>query len=213
MDSEPKDKKDEPNRQATNKDLTGFNGNVKISMGRKVDTESLNKVRTVWNSIEKSEQDLISDIKIRGSTARGRITAGEFISETNTIEMTVHPALTDQDYRENFNHEIGHARFKQLSPEKISAWNKAVKNIRPPTKYALFHRDRANNYRWNNTRYRSEKEKNIILGNIKIYENMYYEEIHSEIHAHIKTGGLNENKIWSKEGLNEAVKIYKEIIQ
>ena len=182
-------------------------------MGRKVDTESLNKVRTVWNSIEKSEQDLISDIKIRGSTARGRITAGEFISETNTIEMTVHPALTDQDYRENFNHEIGHARFKQLSPEKISAWNKAVKNIRPPTKYALFHRDRANNYRWNNTRYRSEKEKNIILGNIKIYENMYYEEIHSEIHAHIKTGGLNENKIWSKEGLNEAVKIYKEIIQ
>ena len=93
------------------------------------------------------------------------------------------------------------------------AWNEAVKNIRPPTKYALFHRDRATNYRLNNNRYRSEEEKNIILGNIKIYENMYYEEIHSEIHAHIKTGGLNENKIWSKEGLNEAVKIYKEIIQ
>ena len=222
MDKEPKKdtpkddkkdtKKDEPNKQATKKDLTGFSGNVKLSMGRKVDTESLDKVRTVWNSIDKSEQDLISNIKIRGSTARGRITAGEFIAETNTIEMTVHPALTDQDYRENFNHEIGHARFKQLSPEKVSAWNEAVKDIRPPTKYAKHHRDRATDYRLANLSFKPS-DKEIIENNNKLLTNLYHEEIHSEIHAHIKTGGLNENKIFSKEGLDKAVQLYKEIIQ
>lgn len=209
-DDEPK--KSEPNRQATKKDLTGFNGNVKLSMGKNIDMQSLDKIRNIWNSIDKSEQDLISNIKIRGSTASGRITAGEFIAETNTIEMTVHPTLTDQDYRETFNHEIGHARFKQLSPEKISAWNEAVKDIRPPTKYAKHHRDRATNYRLANLSFRPS-DKEIIDQNIKMLTNLYYEEIHSEIHAHIKTGGLNENKIFSKEGLDKAVQLYKEIIQ
>ena len=146
---------------------------------------------------------------IRGSRKGGSVTAGEWKPENKQMEITTHPSFTKEDYRWSMEHEIGHAKFKMKDPGKIQKWNAAVKEISPPTKYAQWHESRAFNYKMNNISVTKE-DMPIVQRNITALENLYYEEIHSEVYSHLKQP-LNPKQIWSKEGLDKAVAIYKEM--
>lgn len=196
--------------KASKDDLKGFEGNKKIKLGRNVPLGSLDEIKEIWNNLSIDARNLVDNIMVRSSKARGSITVGEWIADSNTMEITAHPAFTKKDYEETMHHEIGHAKFKTFSPEKIQAWNNAVEKIRPPTKYANLHRERYFNYR-RTVRFRPE-DRSIVERNVEALKNLYYEEIHSETYANLKSP-LNEKKIYSKEGLKDATKIYKEIFE
>jgi len=107
------------------------------------------------------------------------------------------------------HHEIAHAKFKKYPADKVEAWNKAVDKLEPPTRYAQYHNKRYDDYYFKNI-YVTAEDKPIVERNLKALKNLYYEEIHSEVYANQKSP-LDGKKIWSKDGLDEATKIYKEM--
>ncbi len=192
------------------KDLQTFKDIKNIKLGKNVDKNHVKQIEDIWNNLDPDDRKMVNSITIRGTRAGGRVTAGEWLKDSKTMEITTHPLFTDKDYSETIHHEIAHAKFQQYNEIKIQEWNDAVKSIRPPTWYAQYHQKRYQDYQFSHNRYRTEEEKQIILRNIKALENLYYEEIHSEVYANLKSP-LPDKKIWSKDGLKEATEIYKRL--
>lgn len=200
---------DKPVTKATKKDIEGFSGNVNVTLGRNVDVDHVNQVKDIWNSLPEEDRKLVDNFKIRGSRATGRTTAGEWIEKNKQMDIVTHPTNTKEDYAHFMHHEIGHAKFKLRDPAKIQKWNEAVKEISPPTNYAQWHKNRAFNYKLNNMTARKE-DMPIIQRNITALENLYYEEIHSEIYAHTQQP-IDKKRVYIQKGFDDALAIYKEI--
>jgi len=191
------------------KDLQGFKDVENIKLGRGVDKGHAKQIEGVWNGLDSKDRKLVSGLTIRGTRKAGSITAGEYVSETNSMEITTHPLFTEKDYTETIHHEIAHAKFKRISPEQLTRWNESVKDIKPPTKYANYHKQRYENYRLNNARARAE-DIPVIKRNIKALENLYYEEVHSEVYSNLKSP-LPDKKLHDRDGLTKATNLYKEM--
>jgi len=202
---------------ATKDHIQDFKHSAKVKLVGNVDTAHLDEVKKLWNNLSPEEAAGVENLVIKGSSSGQRkITVGEWVEKSKTLNVITHDRLTQKDYAETINHEIGHKEYVTKTPEQIEKWRDAVKDILPPTEYTKFHRDRARKYEnsWRNTsRYKNadEAERKIIDGNIKVFSNLYHEEIHSEVVSHMRTGGIKENRIYSKSGIESAVKFYQEI--
>jgi len=181
-----------------------------VKLGQKVDKKHVQMIEKVWNGqIATEDRKLVDTLMIRGSRAGGNVVAGEWKGE-GTMELTTHPLLREKDYEETLHHEVAHARFRKVyTEEQRNNWNKAVDNIKPPTKYAQWHLTRYDNYQFSNMRVTAE-DKPIVEKNLKALKNLYYEEVHSEVYANLKSP-LPQKKLWNKEGLDKATRIYKEM--
>lgn len=204
---------------ATKDHIKDFKHSAKVKLVGNIDTAHLDEVKKIWNNLSPGEAAGVENLVIKGSSSGQRkITVGEWKEGSKTLNVITHDRLTEKDYAETMHHEIGHKEYVTKTPEQIQKWQDAVKDILPPTEYAKFHRDRARKYEnsWRNThRYHNadEAEKKIIDSNVKVFTNLYHDEIHSEVVAHIRSGGLKEDKIYSKSGMESAVKSYKEIFE
>ena len=190
------------------KDLQDFEGNVTMKLGKSVDKRHVEQIKKIWNNLDASDRALVKSLTIRSTRQRGNFTAGEW-KGNGQMELTTHPLSTEKDYEEAIHHEIGHAKFRTYPKEKVDAWNAAVKEIQPVSKYANYHKERYEKYRMNNLRVR-ESDVEIVKNNIKALENLYYEEMHSEVLANMKSP-LPQKKLWFGDGMEKATKLYKEI--
>ena len=194
-------------------------GNTKIKISKNVIPEHLSQMERLWDSLTDEDRSLVDNLVIKGSKSNQKtITMGEWKSN-NTMQLITHTALTENDYQHTIFHELGHAKFKQLSDSQRTKWGKSVEDIMPPTHYAKMHRDRIRNYesnwgmgsmRWHRA---PPDERKIIENNIKIYTNLYHEEIHSEITSHVRSGGISEKRIYSPTGLTDATVAYERLYQ
>lgn len=191
------------------KDLEGFTGNVTMKLGKSVDKRHVEQVKKIWNGLDDADRSLVKGITIRSSRSQsGKLTAGEW-KGNGQMEITTHPLLTEKDYEETIHHEIGHAKFKTYSANQIEKWNAAVKELMPVSKYANFHKQRYEAYRLKNYRVRKE-DVEIVKRNITALENLYYEEMHSEVLSNMRSP-LPQKKLWFGDGMEKATKLYKEI--
>lgn len=189
-----------------------------VKIGKNVTPEHLNQIERIWNMLDTEDRSLVDNLTVKASKSNQRsITVGEWKEKGNTMVLVTHYSLTENDYKHTMSHELGHAKFKQLSDSQKDKWSKLVDDIMPPTHYAKSHRDRIRDYesRWGmgsmNWRRATADEKKIIENNIKLYTNLYHEEIHSEIHSHVNTEGLEAKRVYSQTGLQDALNAFKEL--
>ena len=217
------------NTHTKNKDGYVYNKtNIKLQTGVKEDLLSnmmQERIKGMWNSLPDHTRDLVKNLVIKRSTAKGsHWQGGRWISETGTVIINMHPK-THTNLDHNFFHEIGHARWhdlKRTNPEKIKKFRETQKKIGfPPTAYAgsyLMIKERNDdteaNYRRKMTSRGfpiSQKGEERLAENRAAAEDLYHNEIHSELNAYAM-GTLPNNLITApKEKMTKLLNAYKEM--
>lgn len=217
------------NTHTKNKDGYVYNKtNIKLQTGVKEDLLSnmmQERIKGMWNSLPDHTRDLVKNLVIKRSTAKGeRWQGGRWDDKTRTIIINMHPK-THTNLDHNFFHEVGHARWHELkrtNPEKIKKFRETQKKIGfPPTAYARSYLmikekndDTEANYRRKMTARGfpiSPKGEERLEQNRVAAEDLYHNEIHSELNAYAM-GTLSNNLITApKEKMTKLLNAYKEM--
>jgi len=184
------------------------------------------RIKGMWNALPDDVRDSIGNLILKKSKASGRGSkwqGGRWIDETRTVIMNLHKHTADVDH--NFYHEVGHSRWhrmKETNPEKVQEFIKKQKEIgQAPTKYAQSYSLIKRKNEENERKYVSDmKRKGFILtdkAKERLYmnrissEDLYQNEIHSELNAYAM-GALGANKLSApKEKMVELLNSYKEM--
>ena len=156
------------------------------------------------------------------------------VTEAGTLTIRIDSRRTSNEIKGTLTHECGHVRYhniKDSNPEKIKKWEKVAKGS-PPTSYSKYHKDRwikakntfATQKKRNfdaDFRYGEdymdmtvEERKHMLESNEKIREELYYNELHSEVHMYMMN--RTDKKLKSKTGkitknMDRFVNAYKEL--
>ena len=183
------------------------------------------RVKGMWNSLPDDARDKIDNLIIKKSTAKGsHWQGGRWIDETKTMIINMHQKTSD-NLEHNFFHEVGHSKWhdlKRTNPEKVKKFREAQKKIGfPPTAYArsyLMIKERNDdteaNYRRKMTSggfpISQEGEKRLEQNRVAA-EDLYHNEIHSELNAYAM-GTLPKNLITApKAEMAKLLNAYKEM--
>jgi len=183
------------------------------------------RIKGMWNSLPDHTRDLVKNLVIKKSIAKGRKwQGGRWDGETGTVFINIHPRTSD-NLDHNFFHEIGHARWHDLNrtnPEKIKKFRETQKEIgSSPTAYARSYLmvkerndDREANYRRKMAKGGfaiPQKAEKILANNRVGAEDLYHNEIHSELNAYAM-GVLSTSLITApKAKMEKLLKAYKEM--
>jgi len=217
------------NTHTKNKDGYVFNKtNVKVQTNVKNDLvyNLLQKrIKGMWNSLPDDTRDLVDNLVIKKSTAKGtHWQGGRWDDRTRTIIINMHEK-TSSNLDHNFFHEVGHARWHDLkrnNPEKIQKFRDKQEDIGiAPTAYAqsYLHMNERNNKTEATYRRKmakggwtiSQKGEDVLKRNRESAEGLYHNEIHSELNAYAM-GVLNKRSIIApKEKMTKLLNAYKEM--
>lgn len=182
-------------------------------------------VKSMWNSLPDDVRDNIDnlDIKKSRSAGRGTVQGGRWIDESKTVIMNLHSKRSDVVH--NFYHEIGHSkwhRLKETNPEKVQNFIKRQKEIGyAPTEYSRSYSViKIKNAEKERIYVRDMERKGFPItdkGKERLYQNrlnaedLYQNEIHSELNAYAM-GSLEPRYLTApKEILEKLLDSYKEM--
>jgi len=217
------------NTHTKNKDGYVYNKtNIKLQAGIKEDLISnmmQERVKGMWNSLPDDARDKIDNLIIKKSTAKSsHYQGGRWIDETRTMIINMNRRSASK-LDHNFFHEIGHSKWhdlKRTNPEKIKKFRETQKKIGfPPTAYAgsyLMIKERNDdteaNYRRKMTSRGfpiSQEGGKRLEQNRVAAEDLYHNEVHSELNAYAM-GTLSNNLITApKEKMTKLLNAYKEM--
>ena len=183
-----------------------------------------NRVKSAWNSLPDEHRNLVDNLVIKKSTAKGSTwRGGSWVEETKTLTVNLNTRSSKVEH--NFYHEIGHARWGELnrtSPDKIKKFVDTTSKIGiAPTKYAASYRDYKQRNDDSERKYRremsrrgltpSERDEKILVSNRKRAETLYNNETHSELNSYV-LGFMPREKITAtKDTMGKLLKAYKEL--
>lgn len=183
------------------------------------------RVKSMWNSLPDDVRDGVDNLIIKKSRSKGRhILGGTWIMKTKTISMNISERVPDETGH-NFFHEVGHAKWNKIkdeNPENVKKFRKAIDKIGyAPTAYSLSYQDieqrnlqSENRYRRNQSRGGHEitkESEETLTKNRENVEDLYHNEIHSELNAHVMGVLKPEQVIATKEYMTKYIKAYKEM--
>lgn len=187
---------------------------------------SLNLIQSCWNNLPDDVRDNIKILNIKKSRA-GRFATkfqgGKWDNKKGELTLNIHPSSPEVEH--DFYHEVGHSRWHSLqkkNPEKVKKFGERVKAIgRAPTKYAesykRIHAQTVAKYADYERKMKmrgmpiTERNKKVMETNLKITEDLYENEIHSELNAYAM-GELPDRLIITSEGrTKELLKAYNEM--
>jgi predicted SprT family Zn-dependent metalloprotease len=183
------------------------------------------RVKGMWNALPDNVRDSINNLIIKKSRskARGKSQGGRWIDESKTVIMNLH--FKKADIEHNFYHEIGHSkwhRLKESNPEKVQEFIKKQKEIGwAPTAYSQSYSLIKQKNQDTERKYVREMERRglvipnkargILYRNRISSEDLYQNEIHSEINAYAM-GALSPKYLTApKEKIEELLNSYKEM--
>ena len=183
------------------------------------------RVKGMWNSLPDDVRDIIGELKIKKSTAKGKkYQGGRYDNFTKILTMNINDATPDH-LGHNFFHEIGHAKWHDLqekNSEKVAKFIQKQKEIGwAPTKYSQSYSLTKIKNEDNEKRYRermkrggfiiSRKGEEILIRNRKTSEDLYQNEIHAELNAYVM-GMIPQELITApKKVMVELLDSYKEL--
>ncbi len=183
------------------------------------------RIKGIWNSLPDDTRDKIDNLIIKKSTAKGsHWQGGRWIDETKTMIINIH-SKSANNLDHNFFHEVGHAKWhdlKRTNPEKIQKFRETQKEIgTSPTAYArsyLMIKERNDdteaNYRRKMTSRGfpiSQEGEKRLEQNRMAAEDLYHNEIHSELNAYAM-GTLPMSLITApKSQMEKLLNAYKEM--
>jgi hypothetical protein len=183
------------------------------------------RVKSMWNSLSDDVRDSVDNLVIKKSRAKGRrILGGTWKNKTKTISMNISERSIDETGH-NFFHEVGHAKWNKIkdeNPETVKKFIKAIDKIGyAPTAYSLSYQDIEQRNLQSEQRYRrnqarggheiTEESKRTLVKNREIVKDLYHNEIHSELNAHVMGVLKPEQIIATKEYMTKYIKAYKEM--
>lgn len=185
------------------------------------------RVQSMWNTLPDDVRDLVNTLLIKKSTSRarggGKRQGGRWQADTKTIYMNIHER--DRDVEHSFYHEVGHAKWSKLkenNPEKIKKFREQQENIgQAPTDYSQSYLMVKEKNEDNEKRYRDnmkraghtipERDIKILDKNRRNAEDLFHNEIHSELNAYAM-GSLPEKYLTApKKQIGELLNSYKEM--
>ena len=183
------------------------------------------RIKDMWNSLSDDVRDGVDNLIIKKSRARGiRIRGGTWVPATKTISMNI-SSVTPNETGHNFFHEVGHAKWSKIkkeNPEKIEKFRKDMNNIRyAPTDYSLSYSNVSQKNKESERKYRmnqargghtvTEESERILAKNRENTEDLYHNEIHSELNAYVMGVIKPDDIISPKEYMVKFIKSYKEL--
>ena len=183
------------------------------------------RIKGMWNALPDDVRDSIDNLKIKKSKskARGKSQGGRWIDESRTIIMNLHSKKADIEH--NFYHEVGHSkwhRLKETNPDRVQEFIKKQKEIGwAPTSYSQSYSLIKQKTQESERRYVSTMEKRgfdipvkareILYKNRVSADDLYQNEIHSELNAYAM-GALSPKYLTApKEKIAEMLNSYKEM--
>jgi len=217
------------NTHTKNKDGYVYNKtNIKLQAGVKEDLVSnmmQERIKGMWNSLPDHTRDLVKNLVIKRSTAKGaHWQGGRWVDETRTVIINMHQK-THTNLDHNFFHEIGHARWHELkrtNPEKVKKFRERQKEIGfSPTAYSRSYLlikekndDTEANYRRKMAKggfVISQKGEERLDQNRVAAEDLYHNEIHSELNAYAMGTISKEYLTAPKDKMIQLLNAYKEM--
>lgn len=183
------------------------------------------RIKGMWNSLPDDTRDIVKKLLIKKSTAKGiSWQGGRWTDETKTLTINIH-GKTGNSLDHDFFHEVGHARWhnlQQKDPERVKKFIKKLKEIGySPTTYARSRLLIKEKNEDSERRYRrkmaqggfiiSEKAEKILIRNRSSAEDLYQNEVHSELNAYAMGVLPNDKIIAPKKEMSELLNAYKEM--
>ncbi len=185
----------------------------------------LDIIQSAWNNLPDDVRNNIKVLNLKKSRAGnyGTIQGGKWIDGKRELIMNIHPKSSHVE--RNFYHEIGHSKWHMLereNPEKIAKFIEAQKKVgTAPTRYAqsyltVHQRTKTKIDNWLRVRKRSgvpvgERNERVMKNNLKVTEDLYQNEIHSELNAYAMGELPKDLIIASKSNMTGLLNAYKEL--
>jgi len=217
------------NTHTKNRDGYVFNKtriNVQLNVKNDLVTNMLQaRVQGMWNSLPDDVRDMVRTFNVKQSRSTGRTwRGGSYNHELKAVHINISVRATNA-IAHDFFHEIGHLKWDNLkdkNPEKIQKFIEKQKEIGvSPTAYSGAYIIIKQKNDEKERKYRramgsreipiSPKGELILEQNRKTSEDLYQNEIHSELNAYAM-GSLPTKLITaSKEEMTELLNAYKEL--
>lgn len=187
-------------------------------------TQQLTVLQSAWNNLPDDVRDNIKILNVKASTAQGRVIQGGRWRES-TGEVIVNINARQDGVIHDFYHEVGHSKWSKMrktNPEKVTKFIEMQKEIgTAPTKYSqsyvmIQQRTEQKIQRFIQQRKRlglpiGAKNEKTMENNRKTVQDLYQNEIHSELNAFIM-GEVPERLITtSKKNMTALMNAYKEL--
>lgn len=182
------------------------------------------RVKSMWNSLPDESRDLVDRLIVKESIAKGKVwQGGRWDDDTKTIFININSKTPDVEH--NFYHEVGHAKWhglKEKDPERVKKFIEKQKEIgMAPTAYAQSYSTIKQRNEGSERTYRSkmkrggfiipEEAEAILKKNRDNSEDLYQNEIHSELNAYAMGAILPVFITAPKEKMEEFLNAYKEM--
>lgn len=184
------------------------------------------RVKSMWNALPDDIRDSVGRLMIKKSKATDKTRkwqGGRWDDDTRTVYLNIN-AKTD-DIEHNFYHEVGHGRWHRLvetNPEKVQKFMETVKEIgSAPTPYAQSfsmikekNLDSERKYRAKMARGNfviPERAEKILEKNRRSADDLYQNEIHSELNAYAMGSLPSGAPRAKKEIMDKLLDAYKEL--
>jgi len=184
-------------------------------------------IKSMWNSMSDDHRDNVNKLIIKKSTSRGRggtRQGGKWKDETKEIIINIHESDIDA-LGHNFFHEIGHSKWSKMrkdNPEKIKKFREQQEKIGwAPTAYSQSYNlvkekneTSEENFRRSVSRAGEEvgeRNERVLAKNRMIVEDLYHNEIHSELNAYAMGVIKDEYITAPNEYMSKMLKSYKEM--
>lgn len=184
------------------------------------------RVKSMWNALPDDIRDSVGRLMIKKSRATDKTRkwqGGRWDDDTRTIYLNINAKTTDVEH--NFYHEVGHGRWHRLvetNPEKVQKFMETVKEIgSAPTPYAQSFSMIKEKNMDSEKRYRAkmargnfvipERAEKILEKNRRSADDLYQNEIHSELNAYAMGSLPVGSPRAKKEIMDKLLDAYKEL--